>query len=126
MKYLDEVFKDVFFLQNFGNILVELFHKFTMKFYFFYPYKCDRLYLANFIYTLKENLTMRLIYGHTFWCQRKNILDSECRLCCQVFKWDSDSNYQFLFSSNCMNFWDTHVGNYFLPVLTVKKIVKKI
>ena len=91
----------------------EFFHKFTMKFYYHYHYKCDRLYLANFIWQLKTHLNPRFLYGHLFWCQRKNILDSHCRICTRVFKWDGDNSDVFIYSSNYMDFWDAHAEKLF-------------
>ena len=51
--------------------------------------------------------------GIYFWCQRKNILESKCRICTQVFKWEGDSDDIFLYSSKYMDFWDTHAEKLF-------------
>ena len=112
MNYINHLLKDIFTC-TFEGFLNEFLHKFTMKFYFAYHYKCDRLYLANFIYLLKTHLNPRFVYGHLFWCQRKNILESKCGICTQVFKWEGDSDDIFLYSNKYMGFWDTRAEKLF-------------
>ena len=53
------------------------------------------------------------LYGHFFWCQRRNILDSQCRICTSVFKWDNDDYAVYQYSNNLMDFWDTHLEKLF-------------
>ena len=108
MKYCNEAFKKFFVDQNLEDFLSDFVDKFTLKYSFFYPYKCDRLYLAYFLFILKEKLTIRLIYGHMFWRQRKATLHSECKICCNMFKWSGDTNNQLIFSKCYTDFWDTH------------------
>ena len=114
MKYCNDAFKQFFVDQNLEDFLSDFIHRFTLKYYFFYPYKCDRLYLVYFFFILKEKLTIRMIYGLLFWCQRKNFVDSECKFCCQVFRWNGDTNNQLIFSKCYTDFWDTHSEQVFV------------
>ena len=107
--YLNEQYKKFFeSSQVLDDYMTYLCGKFRLQFYHYYCLKVDRLYLAYFLSILKEKLTNRLICGHTFWCHRKNVLDSECKICCQVFRCNEDPHKNFLYSNNYLDFWDTH------------------
>ena len=112
MNYINQSIKDTFFT-SFDDFLEDFLHKFTLKFYYIHHYKADRLYLANFKFQLKQYLNARFVYGHFFWCQRRNILDSQCRICTLVFKWDNDDYAVYQYSNNFMDFWDTHLEKVF-------------
>ena len=43
-----------------------------------------------------------------FWCHRRNVLNSECKICCQVFRCNEDPQKKILYSNNYLDFWDTH------------------
>ena len=107
--YLNEEFK--FFFEDpksIVNYIKYVCGRFELQFYHHYHLKCDRLYLAYFLYILKEKLTNRLICGHLFWCHRKNVFNSECKICCQVFRSDDDPTKTFLYSKSYIDLWDTH------------------
>ena len=89
--YLNEQFK-IFFESSLvlDDYITYVCGRFRLQFYHHYFLKVDRLYLAYFLSILKEKLTCRLICGHMFWCHRKNVLDSECKICYQVFRCDED------------------------------------
>ena len=112
MNYINQSIKDMF-LTSFDDFLEDFVHKFTLKFYYAHHYKADRLYLANFKFQLKQYLNARFVYGHFLWCQRRNILDSKCRICTSVFKWDNDDYAVYQYSNNFMDFWDTHLEKVF-------------
>ena len=90
---------------SYDDFLSDLIHKFTLTYYHKNYYKCDRLYLANFIYQIKKNLSCRFIYGHLFWCQRKSVLKSSCKLCTQVFEWEGDSKDYLWYTRDYNDFY---------------------
>ena len=49
-----------------------------------------------------------------FWCHRKNVFNSECKIFCQVFRSDEDPTKNVLYSKSYINFWDTHAEKVFV------------
>ena len=64
--------------------------------------------MANFIHQIKKHLSLRFVYGHLFWCQRKGAINSQYKICTPVFKWDSDIKDNLVFTKNYIDFWKDH------------------
>ena len=125
--YLNEQFK--FFFESslvLDDYITYVCGRFRLQFYHHYFLKVDRLYLAYFLSILKEKLTCRLICGHMFWCHRKNVLDSECKICYQVFRCDEDPSKKNLYSNDCLDFWDTHAENVYVEETYLEQNLQSI
>ena len=70
-----------------------------------YRYNCDRLYFGYVLSLLSTHLKLRLVYGHFFFCQRKNYFDSKCKFCNQVVRWGIDHKVDFKFERYFIHGW---------------------
>ena len=51
------------------------------------------------------HLSLRFVYGHLFFCWRKNFFDSKCKLCTRAIRWEIDKKAGFKFERYFVYGW---------------------
>ena len=58
----------------------------------------DRLVFKYGKTTLLTNLRIQFVIAHLFFCWRKGVFQSKCKICTQVVRWEIDNKVKFEFT----------------------------